>query len=653
MPKPEIILSFIEKIPTKREEVTTVCIGDYDGDGKQEIIFGGGKSEDTTLVQAIRSIETKDRPILNHQFENGYILETLCFDIDDDGKDEIICGNSEGELFYIDCMAKEKKSKKVNLASFTKPIKSIKVIKTIAETFIFASSRDGNIGICKFKNGKYISKELVNLGFEIWSLLPILNENKIILIVGGENVLSIIEIIENGDRNPKHSIVFPPLKKGSNPQEYKERIYDICLIEHESDNIKFACGGRGGTIYLFCLKDNLKLLKEIKSGESIYKLNYFDVDICGSKEIIAVGEIEKNGEEIGYLEIFKIEPETLRFRSINVSTYEKRIFSVLPMLYKNKDKNYLLLSAAFTPLVLFEISTVGWIKEIIYPLALQISEKKSKKICFFLGAGISSEVFPVADEMSSIIRESTKVKPETIKNYLKKNDKFKKFFQNNADVLSTRIPLEAMLFWYKNHYGRENMLHLISKHYRKTDIKTPNSINAIAKLIELNLINYVFTVNYDTLLENKLNNIIPLIRQEDYTSTEVCHKQAILKLHGSVDSPESIEGALDEVTELKGNKKQVLDFLLNGHQFIFIGYSCRDLDIFPAIKEMVEKHKTNCYFVDPVNPNDNIKEIIMLSRGGDIESRYFQIKSDLFFEFLSENLYDAKGIEILKNTEVI
>ncbi len=118
-----------------------------------------------------------------------------------------------------------------------------------------------------------------------------------------------------------------------------------------------------------------------------------------------------------------------------------------------------------------------------------------------------------------------------------------------------------------------------------------------------------------------------------------------------MDSPESIEGALDEVTELKGNKKQVLDFLLNGHKFIFIGYSGRDIDIFQALKEIVERYKTICYFVDPADPNEYIKEIIMLS-GGDIDSRYFQIRSDEFFKFLSENLYDAGVNEIVKNMEV-
>lgn len=651
MPKPEIILSFIEKISTKKTEVTTVCMGDYYGDGEQEIIFGGGegKHEDITLIQAIKNIETKDQPILK-KYEKGFILETLCFDIDNDGKDEIICGNRNGELFYIDHMDKEKKDEKVLLYSFSRAIKSIKILKTDEGTFLFASSLDRNIGIWKFKYGKYESKDIFQLDFEIWSLLPILNENKINLIVGGESVLSIIEILENGDKIEKDSIEFPQLKKESRQKEDKERIYDICLIEHESNNIRFACCGRGGTIYLFHLKDDLRSFKEIKSGDSIYKLYYFDIDECGSKEIIAVGEIGKDGEEIGHLEIFKVEPGTFGFRSINVRTYEKRIFSVLPMLYKNEKKNYLLLSAASTSLVLFEIRTIGWIKEIIYPLARQISEK-SGKFCFFLGAGISADIFPIADKMSRIIREDTKVTPEVILNNLKKYDIFKETYQKNTKMLSERIPLEAMLFWYKNLYGKDSMLEMISKHYGKKGIMIPYSINVIAKLVELNLINYVFTVNYDTLLEDKLNYIIPLIKQEDYTSTKICQKQAILKLHGSVGSPESIEGALDEVTELKGNKKQVLDFLLNGHKFIFIGYSCRDLDIFQALKKMVGSYKTICYFVDLADPNEYIKEIIMLS-GGYIDSRYFQLKSDDFFVFLSESLYDAGLIEIMKNTEV-
>lgn len=640
MPKPEIILSFIEKINAKREEVTTVCMGDYDGDGKKEIIIGGGQSEKSTLMRAIKNIDMKDQNNNILELKNGYVLQTLCFDIDNDGKDEIICGNEEGELFYID--HREKMSEKVELMSFSTAISNIKILPLEAKTLIFSSSRDGSIGICKFENGKHKSNEKIPFDFEIWSLLPILNENDIILIVGGNGFLSIIEILENGVFNEKKRIEFPNLNRESNPEEYVERIYDICLIENKNNKISFACGCRSGKIYLFNLNSDLNLIKEFESGKSIYKLNYFDIDNCGSNELIAVGEIGKDNEEIGHIEIFKFESETIR--SINVMTHKKRIFSVLPMRDDKKNKNYLLVSAASTSLILFEVGTIEWIKQLIYPLAFQISEKPGK-FCFFLGAGISVDIFPIADKISKIIMEDSKVKPEIIKNHLKDNVTFNKYFEN-GETLNERIPLEAILFWYKNHYGRESMVDTVIKYYGKKDVKIPYSICIIAKLIKLKLVNYVFTVNYDTLLEQIINDINPLIKQEDYISTNICHRQAIFKLHGSVKSSKSIEGALDEVTELKGNKKQVLDFILNGHKLIFIGYSCRDLDIFPALKEIVEKHKTSCYFIDPANPNDNINEIIKLSGGGDIDSRYFQIESNLFFEFLSDNLYKARGIEI-------
>jgi len=41
MPKPALNISFIFKQNARRPEVTTVCTGDIDGDGVNEIVYGG------------------------------------------------------------------------------------------------------------------------------------------------------------------------------------------------------------------------------------------------------------------------------------------------------------------------------------------------------------------------------------------------------------------------------------------------------------------------------------------------------------------------------------------------------------------------------------------------------------------------------------
>lgn len=122
--------------------------------------------------------------------------------------------------------------------------------------------------------------------------------------------------------------------------------------------------------------------------------------------------------------------------------------------------------------------------------------------------------------------------------------------------------------------------------------------------------------------------------EKDFISTKICQTKAIMKLHGSIIKPESIEASLDEVNDLMNNKKAVLDFLFTGHTIIFIGYSCRDPDLFPALKEIVKKYGTSCYFVDPNELSEQAKEILECSGKGDIRSRHFQISAELFFDYL-------------------
>ncbi len=203
-----------------------------------------------------------------------------------------------------------------------------------------------------------------------------------------------------------------------------------------------------------------------------------------------------------------------------------------------------------------------------------------------------------------------------------------------------RLPLEILLYYIKNQINIDAMRDIIIENYNKEKIKRFNKGAIIlSELIKNGIVNIVFTVNYDTLLETALEDecICRIIKDNDYKSTNVCGKKAIIKLHGCVTSPESIEAAIDEVLELKHIKRKFLDFIFNGHKIIFVGYSCRDKDLLPVLKKIIKTHNTECYFIDPNDPQKNVRELIALS-DGDLSARYFQITSNEFFELIKEGI---------------
>lgn len=59
MPKLGIILFPIGKITVKRDDVAKISIGDINGDGKKEIVFGGGDSqaEEKTVLRYLTYID--------------------------------------------------------------------------------------------------------------------------------------------------------------------------------------------------------------------------------------------------------------------------------------------------------------------------------------------------------------------------------------------------------------------------------------------------------------------------------------------------------------------------------------------------------------------------------------------------------------------
>jgi hypothetical protein len=88
------------------EEFSAPAAGDIDGDGKPEMLVGtGGFSKDSGKVICYKNEGTPLRPVWKRmdlpEINVGNDATPALFDIDNDGQDDLIVGNSTGNLFLF------------------------------------------------------------------------------------------------------------------------------------------------------------------------------------------------------------------------------------------------------------------------------------------------------------------------------------------------------------------------------------------------------------------------------------------------------------------------------------------------------------------------------------------------------------------------
>jgi len=653
MPTPGYILTEISKKFVKMDEVSKISLGDLNGDGKICIVCGGGISQEN-VKSGIWEISDIEDIRQSHHFEiPNHVKISLCFDIDNDGIDEIIFGDKRGQVTVVKKEGDFREIGKLN--KFKRRVEDIKGIKIGKTNYLFSCSSDRNLGICKIIGKKKIFWEK-NLHFPVLSIFPFYFKRKLFLIAGGEGKLAIYRIMKKNDS----LILIDDFKLLPITSEKSEKIYCIAQLSKNNKVFEFVCGFRSGKIIAFRFSNKVsyssvylsKHFEKYGKSGSIYDITSSDIDECGKNEIISSGEIRVGAaddpavDDLGFIEIIKVENNT--FKSIHFKKCKKKVYSVQVFIDLVSNKKIILASGPKIALICFEFK-LYMLEDLISLISSQISSKPGN-FCIFVGAGISSDIFPLADEFSNQIIKENNLNRERILEYLLDNENSKEFLKltrGNSD----RIPLEAILFYYKKFTSRDAMIELVGKQFNKQDIQIPRSIQKICQLLKTHKINYIFSVNYDLLLDQGTSSIdIKKINyNKDFTLSNIGHKQAIFKLHGSISDPDSIEASLDEVARLQGNKKQLLESFFNGHTFIFVGYSCRDPDLYPALKQFVTNYRTNCYFVDPAEPNEYVRDLIKSSRQGDLASRYFRMEADIFFEILDRNLNKDEKIGLTTN----
>ena len=107
-----------------------------------------------------------------------------------------------------------------------------------------------------------------------------------------------------------------------------------------------------------------------------------------------------------------------------------------------------------------------------------------------------------------------------------------------------------------------------------------------------NHIGVVVTTNYDKFLERDLfNNFDVFYEQTQYYMTETTGIGEVYKIHGSVDSPNSIIFTADDYDHFRNNLRVVAAKLLNlalEYPIIFIGYSLEDENVMEILNTLID-----------------------------------------------------------------
>ena len=110
----------------------------------------------------------------------------------------------------------------------------------------------------------------------------------------------------------------------------------------------------------------------------------------------------------------------------------------------------------------------------------------------------------------------------------------------------------------------------------------------IAELIRRNIVNNVITTNFDEYLDVEMQNTSKVIVNPP-DSSQKGGKSVLFKIHGTVSDPESMQFALEHTQALPEWKTKLLNDCLAGRPLLISGYSGYDDDIFPVLRQLVEK----------------------------------------------------------------
>ena len=272
-------------------------------------------------------------------------------------------------------------------------------------------------------------------------------------------------------------------------------------------------------------------------------------------------------------------------------------------------------------------------------------ELEKGKLVVFVGAGVSKNSgLPDWKELIKDYAEYRGIKEFTSKQFL-------------------TIPEEVF-----ERYGSLKYYEIAEKRFSGKYV--PNSIHRILKKMNLT---YIITTNYDTLIEDEINNLQVVSKDEDlpYTSSN----RMLIKMHGDFKNKNIVLKKSDYDNYEKNF--QLISTLIKGlfttNTILFIGYSYNDTNvqqIMNWIKEILKEETRKAFLVEFTEKDDkeeengeqinrislklltkNNDEILYADKKGRVDYDYEKTLTEFLLNIYNEkeNVRQEKNFEIYKN----
>jgi len=286
----------------------------------------------------------------------------------------------------------------------------------------------------------------------------------------------------------------------------------------------------------------------------------------------------------------------------------------------------------------------------------------------FLGAGAAScrdlperERLPLGDTVKTVLLQ---------KFYGESDPKAAELrFRKDFNIDDQQLEVSPELIWgeilSKNDTDIATYHQILSELFNH-DKPVPPTYRLIAKLCFNEIIDTIITTNFDERLDDAFKSILKIEADSfdkkslffvaDESDFKHCvdskdelikNLKIVYKLHGTLSKPYTIKASEDDLKSLSENKLKTLEKILNNHSYIiFLGYSCKDDDIFKALKTIKINNKKIYWMGRSKAPsNEKISEIIKYFKDTKNFSKYIgNIDSMEFIRHLYDNQKKEKKL---------
>lgn len=302
-----------------------------------------------------------------------------------------------------------------------------------------------------------------------------------------------------------------------------------------------------------------------------------------------------------------------------------------------------------------------------------LAKVKTRPI-FFIGSGMSQRYIdaPTWIELLEQLIDENPYIDQPIQYYLQK---YSENYPKIASVLAEeyrqyawenreKFPEFTFESTSSNIHLKYKISSILENKLKQFNPDTHNLSNEIKLLKELNP-QAIITTNYDNLLEKIFPKYESIVGQKVISEKKSTNLGHILKIHGSVEDPDSI--VIEEKDYIEFERKQVylhskLLIYFMEHPVFFIGYGLNDeniksilYDVKQITDQNIEPLIENMWFIDwsrdPINPEETPvqAESIPVGNGMSVKVNYIKLHS---YDKLYKKLYqDSVDIELLKEFE--